>query len=246
MKQDPTPSVPPKTSTGAQNIKIGPEALGTAENETRSPKHEKGADTIGTAETIQGAQKKKTGLDALGTAENMSESAKRENGTRHPRYRWKRVQERKKWKWDWTPKVPPKMSPGAENLKKGGNAIGIVENEFRSAKHEIGTWHPQYHRKWVRERKTWNRDPTPSIPPKISPVAQNMKMGVDALRTNENEFGRAKIGKRDPTPSIPPKTSLGAQDMKTGPDALNTAENEYERAKKENMTKCHRYYRKWD
>jgi hypothetical protein len=87
MKQDPTPSVPPKTSTGAQNIKTGPEALGTAENETRSPKHEKGADTIGTAETSQGAQKKKTGPDALGTAENMSGSEKHGNGTRRSRNR---------------------------------------------------------------------------------------------------------------------------------------------------------------
>jgi hypothetical protein len=32
-KRDPTLSVPPKTSQGAQNMKTGPNALGTAENE---------------------------------------------------------------------------------------------------------------------------------------------------------------------------------------------------------------------
>jgi hypothetical protein len=37
----------------------------------------------------------KTGPDALGTAENKSRSGKLENGTRCPRYRRKRVRERK-------------------------------------------------------------------------------------------------------------------------------------------------------
>jgi ferredoxin len=41
-KRDPTLSVPPKTSLGAQNMKTGPDALGTAENEYGSTKHENG------------------------------------------------------------------------------------------------------------------------------------------------------------------------------------------------------------
>jgi hypothetical protein len=86
----------------------------------------------------------------------------------------------------------------------------------------------------------------PSVPPKTSPGAQNMKTGPvglstaedtgpDALGTAENE-SRRKTWKRDPTPSIPPKSCLGAQNMKTGPDALDTAENESGRATDENGT----------
>jgi hypothetical protein len=41
-KWDPTPSVPPETSPGAQIVKTGPDALGTAETESGSVKHEKG------------------------------------------------------------------------------------------------------------------------------------------------------------------------------------------------------------
>jgi hypothetical protein len=96
----------------------------------------------------------KTGLDALGTAENEFTSAKHENGTLHPRYRRKRVRERKTLKRDTTPSVPPKMSQGAQNMKKGPNALATVENESGSAKHENGTRRPRYRRKQVRERKT--------------------------------------------------------------------------------------------
>jgi hypothetical protein len=32
MKMDPTPSVPPKMSPGAQNLNTGPDDLGTAKN----------------------------------------------------------------------------------------------------------------------------------------------------------------------------------------------------------------------
>jgi hypothetical protein len=71
-KRDPTLSGPPKMRPGAQNMKIGPDALGTAENESDNAK-------------------KKTGPDALGTAGNDSVSAKHENETRHPRFRQKRV-----------------------------------------------------------------------------------------------------------------------------------------------------------
>jgi hypothetical protein len=63
-------------SSGAQNMKTGPDALGTALNEF-------------------GAQNMKTGPDALGTAENEFGSAKHEYGTRRRRYCEKRVQERK-------------------------------------------------------------------------------------------------------------------------------------------------------
>jgi hypothetical protein len=55
-------------SQGAQNVKTGPDALGTAENMFGSEKHENEKDT-------------------LDTAENESRRAKQENGTRGPRYR---------------------------------------------------------------------------------------------------------------------------------------------------------------
>jgi hypothetical protein len=63
-------------STGAQNMKTQPDALRTAENESRSTNM-------------------KTAPDALRTAENVSGSAKYENGTLHRRYCRKRVRERK-------------------------------------------------------------------------------------------------------------------------------------------------------
>jgi hypothetical protein len=74
-KGDPTPSLPSKMSSGTQNMKTLHDALSTAKI---SP----------------GVQNMKTGPDAVGTAENWSGSAKHENGTRHRRYRGKRVQER--------------------------------------------------------------------------------------------------------------------------------------------------------
>jgi hypothetical protein len=37
------PSVPQKTSPGVQNMKMGPDALGTAEIESGSAKHENGS-----------------------------------------------------------------------------------------------------------------------------------------------------------------------------------------------------------
>jgi hypothetical protein len=41
-KQNPTTSIPPKTSPGAQNMKTEPDALGTAETESESAKYENG------------------------------------------------------------------------------------------------------------------------------------------------------------------------------------------------------------
>jgi hypothetical protein len=38
-KRNPTPSVSPKTRLGAQNMKTGPDALGTAEKESGRTKH---------------------------------------------------------------------------------------------------------------------------------------------------------------------------------------------------------------
>jgi hypothetical protein len=66
-KWNQTPSVPPKTSLVSQNMKMGPDAHGTA----------------GTRPIVQNMKK---GPDALGTAEKESGSAKYENGTRRPRY----------------------------------------------------------------------------------------------------------------------------------------------------------------
>jgi hypothetical protein len=42
MKAGPTPAVPPKTSSGAQNMNMGPDTLGTAENEYGTAKQENG------------------------------------------------------------------------------------------------------------------------------------------------------------------------------------------------------------
>jgi hypothetical protein len=96
----------------------------------------------------------KTGPDALDTIENDSESAKHENGTRRPQFRRKGVRERKTLKRDPTTSVPPKMSPGAQNMKSGPDDLGTAENEFGSAKYENGTQRPRYRRKRVRESKT--------------------------------------------------------------------------------------------
>jgi hypothetical protein len=40
------PLIPMKTSPGAQNMKTGPDALGTTENESGSAKHENGPDAL--------------------------------------------------------------------------------------------------------------------------------------------------------------------------------------------------------
>jgi hypothetical protein len=101
-------------------------------------------------------------------------------------------------------------------MKMGPDALGSAQNENGSAKHENGTRRPSYVRKLVRVRKTWKRDPTPSVMPNTSPGAQNMKTG--------------------PTPSTPPKTSPGAQNIKTGPDALGNVENESGPVEQENGT----------
>jgi hypothetical protein len=94
------PTIPPKTNPGAQNMKMGPDALDTAENMTGSEKHEHGKerpryrrkwDPTPTVppKMSPGAQHIVTGPDALGTAENESGCAKNENGTRRRRYRRK-------------------------------------------------------------------------------------------------------------------------------------------------------------
>jgi hypothetical protein len=186
----------------------------------------------------------KTVSHALGTTENEFGSTKYENGTRCPRYRWKRVMARKSWKQDPTPSVPPKMSPGAQNMKTGIEALGTAEKEFGGAKHEKVTRRSWHHRKWVREHKTWKRDTTPSLPPKMSPGAQIMKTGPDTLGNGETNPER-KTWKRDLTPSVTPKMSPGAQNMKTGTDALGIVENESGRAKHENETRRTWHRRKW-
>jgi hypothetical protein len=54
-----------------------------------------GPDALGTMKTSARAEIMKTGADAIGTAENDSRSLKHENGTQRPRYRRKRLRERK-------------------------------------------------------------------------------------------------------------------------------------------------------
>jgi hypothetical protein len=88
--------------------------------------------------------------------DNEFGSAKHENGTRRPRNRRKRVWESKTCKRDPTPSVPPKTSPGAQNMKTGPYALGTAENKSGSAKHENGTPRLQYRRKRVRSAKHEN------------------------------------------------------------------------------------------
>jgi hypothetical protein len=89
-------------SPGVQNMKMGPDALGTAENESGRAKYENGTrrtryhrkrvrgyKTWKRDPTPTGAQNMITGLEPLCTAENDSGRAKYENGTRRPRYRRK-------------------------------------------------------------------------------------------------------------------------------------------------------------
>jgi hypothetical protein len=199
-------------SPGAQNMKTGPDALETAENvlgsakyknETRRPRYRRkwvrereiwktDLTPSVSSKMSSGAQNMKTRLDALGTDENESGRAKHENGNRRTLHHQKRVRARKTWKRDRTPSVPSKTSSGAQNMKSGSDALGTTENESDSAKHENGTRRPRYRGKRVRDRQTWKRDPTPSVPPKTSPWSQNLKTLPDALGTAEIEFGRAK------------------------------------------------------
>jgi hypothetical protein len=64
------------------------------------------------------------------------------------------------------------MSPGAQDLKTGHDALGIAGKDSGRSKHEIKSRRPRYRRKRVREG--------------------NMKSGADALSSAENEYGRAK------------------------------------------------------
>jgi hypothetical protein len=136
-------------------MKVGPDALGTAENVSGSVKHENGTRRrryrrkwvmerktlkLGPTSSVPpkmslGPQNMKTGPDALGTAKSVSESAK--HGKR-----------------DMSASVPLKMSRGAQNMKTGSNALGTAENGSGCVKHENGTGRPMYRRKRVRERKT--------------------------------------------------------------------------------------------
>jgi hypothetical protein len=131
----------------------------------------------------------KAGLYVLGTTENESGSAKYEKGTRRPGYRQKRVQKRKLFNRELTLLLPPKTSPGAQNMKIGLYALGTTGNNFGRTKHENITLRPRYCQKLVSERNIRNLDPTPSVPQKTSLGEQNMKKGTDALGTFETISG---------------------------------------------------------
>jgi hypothetical protein len=53
------------------------------------------------------------------------------------------------------------MSPRAQKMKTGPDALSIVGNESGCAKHENGTGLPQYRRKQVREHEYENRTRRP-------------------------------------------------------------------------------------
>jgi hypothetical protein len=151
------------------------------------------------------AQNMKTGPDALGTAENESDNAKHENGTRRTRHRRNRVRERKTLKRDPTTSLLLKMNVGAQNMKTRLDALYTAENESERAKHENRTRRLRNRRKRVRTRKILKQDPTPSVPPKTCPGAQNMKTVTDVLGTAENESGHAKHENRTRRPRYPRK-----------------------------------------
>jgi hypothetical protein len=88
------------------------------------------------------------------------------------------------------------MSPDAQNMKIGVDALATAENESGSAKLKNGTRRPQYHGIRFQESKTFKRYLAPSFPPKTSPGAQNMKMGPDARGTAENESGSTNLENR--------------------------------------------------
>jgi hypothetical protein len=119
-KLDPTPSIPPKTIPGTQNVKTVPDALGTVENESESAKLENGT-------------------------RRPWYRRKYENENGRPWYHRKRVRERKTRKLDTTPPMSPKTIPGTQNVKTGPDALGTAENESRSAKREKGTLRHRYH-----------------------------------------------------------------------------------------------------
>jgi hypothetical protein len=96
-----------KTCPGAQNVKMGPNALVTAENKsgranlengTRRPRYrrkrvwarktlKRDATPSAPPKMSSAVQNVKTGPNALVTAENKSGRANLENGTRRPQYR---------------------------------------------------------------------------------------------------------------------------------------------------------------
>jgi hypothetical protein len=144
-------------------MKTGPDALGTAENESGIGKHENGIRR----------PKKEYG------------DAKQENRTRRTSRSRKRVRERKTRIQGPTATVPPKMCPGAQSKETGPDALGTAEKESGSAKHENGTRRPPHYRKHFRER-------TPMVPTKTIMGTQNIKMVPNAIQNAVNVSGSEK------------------------------------------------------
>jgi hypothetical protein len=94
-----------------------------------------GPDALDTADNESGWEKYETGPDAFGIAENESVSTKHEQR-------------------DPTPSVPPKISPGAQNMQTGPDALLTAKNESVWAKYENGARRIRHRRKGVRENKT--------------------------------------------------------------------------------------------
>jgi hypothetical protein len=61
-------------------------------------------------------------------------------------------------------------------MKTSPDALGTVENESGSAKNENEPRRPWYSQKRVREHKISQRDSISSLPSKMSPGEQNMKL----------------------------------------------------------------------
>jgi hypothetical protein len=70
-------------------MKMGPDALGTAEKESGRTNHENGTRRPPTDENESGSAKNEIGTDAFCTVENESGSTKHKNGTQRTRYRRK-------------------------------------------------------------------------------------------------------------------------------------------------------------
>jgi hypothetical protein len=150
------------------------------------------------------------------------------------------------------PLVPPKMRSEVWNLKTRPQAHGTAKNEFGVQNLKIKPDALDIVKKWVQERETWNLDPTPSIPSKMSPGAQNLKTRPNAPDNAENESGSTELEnwirghryrrkwvwwhrtwKLDPVPHVALKMSSGAQNLKTRHDTYGIAENKSESTKLE-------------
>jgi hypothetical protein len=109
-------------------MKTGPDALGTAENESERAKYEN--ETRRPRYCRKRVRERNTQKRDLTPSVPLKTSPGAHN-----------------MKTGSTPSVPPYMSPDAQKMKKESYALGTAENESGRAKHEKGTRRRRYRRK---------------------------------------------------------------------------------------------------